>query len=973
MTMEAQAETVSPGARMLHGHGLIWVAGGGCDLFVHRRGDGVVQSRRYFVVRLEPGSLVPILRHPLIILELVPLPGTTLTDIDGPDLELDLIGALDQTLLAVANAVRTGQSPAEAESLIPNQIRALEADAALTGNSHVWWLRMIGGHAKRNGGGPGQLLRDGDVFMLAGRDWIEAGAALTVESMSTRALADAGLFVTALLQHLRRLGEILADRMDAADQTVIEGIEHRKQLSQAFVTDAARMAILGIGERTKLTPPTLEGEPLVFRRAIEAMQLVCTEPVRLTHPAISPRAPGATINQEAAVRSVARCSGVHLRDLVLPESWWRADYGRLLGWLIRPDEPDQVVVLEPGRHGYQMIDPISREAQPVTPALARSLRPLATAVQAPLPTTVGIRQLLRTGFLGSRRDVWGLVLAAGLAGLAGVAVPLATGQVLGSLASGTQNSSLLEIVFLLAIAGLVGAMAAAVQNLRLLRVEGRAEAAIEMSLWDRLIRLPVAFFHSRPSGQLASAVLGISFIRASLAGISAQSVGALALLLGDLVVILILSPVIGACVVGLVLLCGVGLTILGIHVVRRGRASLPSEHRVAALADQLFTGIKKLKLANAEDRAYVQWVAAASKARGLLLPTRRLQATIAAASTSLPIVGQLLLFLILAGPMRHRIGLSEFFILNTAFVMLIGALLVLMSASVEIFAAVPRLESLKPVLREVPEQRPELHDPGDLTGEVELIDVTFGYNANDAPLLEGFNLRVRSGEFLAVVGPSGSGKSTLLRLLLGFETPQVGSVLFDGHDLATLDPQAVRRQIGVVLQDGRLFAGSIRDNISGSGQYNLQQVWEAARLAGIDEDIDMLPMGMSTILPPGGGTLSVGQRQRLLIARAMIHHPRLILFDEATSALDNRTQEIVTASTRQLAATRIVLAHRLSTIRDADRIIVMERGRIVQQGGFSDLIDQPNGLFYRLARRQMLEPPETSRQGLTGSHGMLSW
>jgi NHLM bacteriocin system ABC transporter ATP-binding protein len=956
--MPGQAEVVSPGARLFHGHGVVWVADGGCDLFAHRRRAGVVESRRYFVARLEPRSLVLVVRHPLIGLELVPLPGTTLVDVDGPDLELDLIGALDQTLLAVANALRTGQSPAGAESLVPNQIRALEAGAALTGNSHVWWLRMVGGQAQRNGGGPGQLLRDGDVFMLAGRDWIEADAALTLESMSTRELADAGLFVPALLQHLRRLGEILAARMDAVDQTVIDGIEHRKQLSQAFVTDAARMAVLGVGERTKLTPPTVDSESLVFRRAIEAMQLVCAEPsVRLAVPATSPRTRGATIDQEAAVRAVARGSGVHLRDLVLPEGWWRGDYGRLLGWLVRPDEPDQVVVLEPERRGYQLIDPISREARSVTPALARSLRPVATAVQAPLTTTVGIRQLLRTGFVGSRRDVWGLLLAAGMAGLAGVAAPLATGQVLGSLASGAQNGSLLEIVVLLSIAGLVGAMATAVQNLRLLRVEGRAEAAIEMSLWDRLIRLPVAFFHSRPSGQLASAVLGISYVRASLTGIGALAVGALALLLVDLVVILILNPVIGAFVAGLVLFCAVGLTILGKGVVRRGRASLPSEHRVAALADQLFTGIKKLKLANAEDRAYVQWVAAASKARGLLLPTRRLQATIAAASTSLPIIGQLLLFLILAGPMRHRVGISEFFILNTAFTMLIGALLVLMSASVEIFAAVPRLESLRPVLDQVPEQRPELHDPGDLTGEVELIDITFCYHANDAPVLEGFNLRVTSGEFLAVVGPSGSGKSTVLRLILGFETPQAGSVLFNGHDLATLDPQAVRRQLGVVLQDGRLFAGSIRENISGSGHYNLQQVWEAARLAGIEDDIDMLPMGMSTMLPPGGGTLSVGQRQRLLIARALIHRPRLILFDEATSALDNRTQEIVTASTRQLAATRIVLAHRLSTIRDADRIIVMDHGRIVQEGRFSDLIGQPNGLFYRLARRQMLELP----------------
>ena len=877
--MRTQAEAVSPDTRPLDGRGLVRVVGGCCDLFAHRRRDGALEARRYFVTRLEPGSIVPIIRHPLTDLELVPLPGTTLIDINEPDSEPDLTDALNQTLLVLADALQTSHEPADTDLTEP-----------------------------------------------------------------------------ALSEYLSRLGDILAARMDAEDNAVIDGIRQRKKASRASVADAARLAILGVGERTRLEVSDVSGDSSVFVRVIEAMRLVCAHrSMRLEAPTTAARTPGAPIDQQAAVQAVARRSGLNLRDLVLPEEWWRDDYGRLLGWQVRPGDPDQVVVLEPARRGYRMIDPISREGRPVTPELARSLRTTATAVQAPLPTTVGIRQLLRTGFLGGGRDVRGLVLAAGMAGLAGVAAPLATGLVLGSLATGTQSSSLIEIVLLLAVAGVVGALATAVQNLRLLRLEGRAEAAIEMSLWDRLIRLPVAFVHSRSSGRLAGDVLGISTIRASLTGISAQSVGSLALLLVDLVVILVLSPVIGACVLGLVLACALGVTLLGRRVVRRGRAGLPSEHRATALTEQLFTGIKKLKLANAEDRAYLQWVAAASTARGLLLPTRRLQATIAAVSTSLPVIGQLLLFLILAGPLHDRIGITEFLILNTAFTMLIGALLVLTSTSIEIFAAVPRLESLQPLLAAIPEQRPELRDPGELTGEVELVDVGFGYDGGDTPVLKGFNLKVRPGEFLAVVGPSGSGKSTLLRLLLGFERPQAGSVLFDGHDLATLDPQAVRRQTGVVLQDGRLFSGSIRENISGAGRFSLRQVWEAARLAGIKDEIEMLPMKMSTMLPPGGGTLSAGQRQRLLIARALIHRPQLILLDEATSALDNRTQQIVTANTRELAATRIVLAHRLSTIRDADRIIVMDEGRIVQEGRFSELIGQREGLFYRLASRQMLD------------------
>ncbi|MGH3247551.1 MAG: ATP-binding cassette domain-containing protein, partial [Trebonia sp.] len=274
-------------------------------------------------------------------------------------------------------------------------------------------------------------------------------------------------------------------------------------------------------------------------------------------------------------------------------------------------------------------------------------------------------------------------------------------------------------------------------------------------------------------------------------------------------------------------------------------------------------------------------------------------------------------------------------------------------SGVEIFAAAPRLSVLAPVITARPERRADLADPGDLRGEISLVGVSFAYQP-DAPLvLENLSLHVNPGEFVAVVGPSGCGKSTLLRLLLGFERPTMGAVLYDGQDLADLDPQAVRRQCGVVLQDGSLFPGSIRENICGAGNFSLEQVWAAARLAGIADDIKKLPMKMETLLPPGGGTLSGGQRQRILIARALIHRPRILLFDEATSALDNRTQDIVTASTRTLAATRLVIAHRLSTIVDADRVIVLDQGAVAQQGTFAELMSQREGLFYRLAARQL--------------------
>jgi ABC-type bacteriocin/lantibiotic exporter with double-glycine peptidase domain len=214
------------------------------------------------------------------------------------------------------------------------------------------------------------------------------------------------------------------------------------------------------------------------------------------------------------------------------------------------------------------------------------------------------------------------------------------------------------------------------------------------------------------------------------------------------------------------------------------------------------------------------------------------------------------------------------------------------------------------------------------------------------------SLHIEPGEFIALVGPSGSGKSTLFRLLLGFETPEAGAIYFDGQDLTTLDIQEVRRQMGVVLQNGRLLTGTILENIIGSSLLTIAEAQEAARMSGLDEDIKRMPMGLHTLVTEGGGTLSGGQRQRLLIARAVVTKPRILFFDEATSALDNRTQAIVSESLERLQATRVVIAHRLSTIINADRIFVMEGGRLVQTGTYQELIDRP-GPFLELAKRQM--------------------
>jgi ABC-type bacteriocin/lantibiotic exporter with double-glycine peptidase domain len=273
-----------------------------------------------------------------------------------------------------------------------------------------------------------------------------------------------------------------------------------------------------------------------------------------------------------------------------------------------------------------------------------------------------------------------------------------------------------------------------------------------------------------------------------------------------------------------------------------------------------------------------------------------------------------------------------------------------LAATLEI---IPLFERLRPIVEAEPEAHGNRNEAPPLSGRVEVSHVSFRYTEGSPLVLDDVSLSIEPGSFIAVVGASASGKSTLLRLLLGFEAAERGDILYDGRSISTLDTASLRRQVGVVLQHARIITGSIFENITSGLPYNIDDAWAAARLAGFDAEIEAMPMGMHTLMLEGSATLSGGQRQRLILARALIGRPRLLLFDEATSALDNRSQSVVTESLARLRTTRIVIAHRLSTVERADCIFVLDRGRFVESGSFDELIAR-NGMFSRLARRQIL-------------------
>jgi ABC-type bacteriocin/lantibiotic exporter with double-glycine peptidase domain len=409
-------------------------------------------------------------------------------------------------------------------------------------------------------------------------------------------------------------------------------------------------------------------------------------------------------------------------------------------------------------------------------------------------------------------------------------------------------------------------------------------------------------------------------------------------------------------------LIAAGLTVLRgamIVLTSAGRLGFERQHfeldgKVQGLVLQLLTGIGKLRVALATERAFAVWAKKFSEQKRQFVASQRWANVLEVFEAGFPTLATLVIFAyagsIVAG---GALDSGQYLAFFAAFGLSLAAASELATAASECLIAIPRFSRLRPLIVEPAEISEHRNAPGDLTGALELQQVTFRYSSGGPAILNKINLQVKKGEYVAVVGPSGSGKSTLFRLLLGFEKPEAGTVLFDGKAIDTLDIAAVRRQIGVVLQNGKLTSGSLYENICCGVRLPMDQVWGAAKLAGLDADIMAMPMGMHTVISEGMNTLSGGQSQRLMIARALVHHPRILLLDEATSALDNVTQAIVSASLDKLNVTRVVIAQRLSTVQRADRIIVIAGGEIVQSGGFKELSEQP-GMFADFARRQLL-------------------
>ena len=680
-----------------------------------------------------------------------------------------------------------------------------------------------------------------------------------------------------------------------------------------------------------------------------------------------------TGDAEDAVEAWAVPAGYRSRRVKLDGRWWEQAGGPMLARVAdrrrvaRGDEKS-VEVTEAGGTGWVALVPETLggyrmlAAYPdigstvewrVDAKVAARLAPFAFTFHPRFARrALGVGDLLRFAFAQGRGEILLILLAAITAALVALLSPIATGFLIDRAIPARDTERLAFIMAALAVAGVALIGVELIRSLAVMRFEARLGIATQAALVDRVISAPAAFFRRFASGDLALRMGAVGSVQRALTGSVITAFVTTIYFFSSLAVMIAYSPRLTAAASSIVVLVVAVSTVIGLMRLRFGPRIEALDGRLAAMNYELFAGIAKLRAAAAEPRAFSRWRQLYNDFRDANGDAARLENRESVAiSLLIPAATVIVLWMAWRMPGPATFTTGDFVAFHAALFGLLGATHTLVSTALDALNLKPTWDRARPILETPPEDAGRggmIHSP---EGAIELAGVCFAYPGGPE-VLSSVDLRVAPGEFVAIVGASGSGKSTLLRLLLGFEVPANGTVSYDGIDLARLDLRHLRSRIGTVLQGGRLWAGDLITNIAGASRASVDEVWAAARAAGLAADIEAMPMGLYTVVGEGLSTLSGGQRQRVVIARALVAKPRILLLDEATSALDNVGQAHVLQGLASLAATRIVIAHRLNTVRDADRIVVMDAGRVVDQGTYAELAARP-GPFARMLARQV--------------------
>lgn len=719
-----------------------------------------------------------------------------------------------------------------------------------------------------------------------------------------------------------------------------EQIKERLASDQEILEDSfLRLAGVVLDEKAA---QRLQDERLIVKEALDSiLKYYHEKPVEL---------PENVKNIGEQLDYVLRPTGLMIRDVELTEGWQYDAYGPMLGFF---RESGNAVALLPNLFGtYWFSDPATGKMSVVTKKNAGLFEMEAFCFYQSLPMKpLGIPDLiLYMKNSISNSDFLQIALATLVVTLVGTIEPKVYSLVTGKILMNKQASVLIGMMAFLVSAAFASQMLSMVRSLLMERINTKTSLAVEASVMMRILSLPVNFFRKYSSGELSSRAQSVNSLCNMLLD-NFMSVGLTSLM--SLIYIMQIFSFARVLVVPSIIIIlstviiGIVASLMQIDISRR-RMKIAAEESGMAFA--MLNGIQKIRLSGSEKRVFARWAQKYSEDARLQYNPPLFIKLNSVLVTAISLIGTIILYYL---AVRYGVSVSDYVGFNAAYGMVMGAFSSLTSIALSIAGIRPVLEMAEPILKAEPEVAADKEMVTRVSGSIEVNHVSFRYEENTPYVLKDLSLKIKAGEYVAIVGRTGCGKSTLIRLLLGFEKPETGAVYYDRRDLASLDPRSLRKQIGVVIQNGQLFQGDIFSNITISApQLTLADAWEAAETAGIAQDIRDMPMGMQTVISEGQGGVSGGQKQRLMIARAIAPKPRILIFDEATSALDNKTQKQVSDALDRLKSTRIVIAHRLSTIKNCDRILVMDNGAIIEEGTYHELIEK-KGAFAELVARQM--------------------
>ncbi len=644
--------------------------------------------------------------------------------------------------------------------------------------------------------------------------------------------------------------------------------------------------------------------------------------------------------------------GIMRRTVRLEKGWYRDAVGAMLGVM---KESGRVVALIPaGFSGYCYIDPDSGKKIKINRRNQRLFDSEAIAFYKPFPLKkIGLGSVAKyIAETLSAADFALIALATLALSLIGMLSPKLNNILFAAVLPSGSVRLLLSIAVFTVSVSVSSLLISATKEMITARINTKMSVSVQAAAMMRIMSLPADFFKGYGSGDLSSRAAHISSLCNMLVSAVLTTGLTSAFSLIYISQIFIYAPVLVAPAIAVILATVAFSLISSFAQMRISKKQMELSAKESGMSYALISGIQKIKLAGAEKRAFARWGNLYAQNAKLTYNPPAFIKLNSVISLAISLIGNIVMY---AAAVKSGVSVADYYAFGTAYGMVSGAFMSLAGMALTVAQIKPILETVQPFFNTVPEISEGKEVITRLSGGIELTNVSFRYNENMPLILDNMSLKIRPGQYVAIVGKTGCGKSTLMRLLLGFEKPQKGAVYYDGRDIERIDLKSLRRRIGVVMQNGKLFSGDIYSNIVISAPWLTQSdAWDAAEKAGIAEDIRRMPMGMNTIISEGSGGISGGQRQRLMIARAIAPKPKILMLDEATSALDNLTQKRVSESLDSLKCTRIVIAHRLSTIKQCDRILVLDGGKITEDGTYDELIAQ-NGVFAELVERQRLD------------------